>query len=364
MLELEQLIQKFWANQTTKAENKRLLELLEQHQAMMENTMMENKAPDDYFHEHEDYLGHTLQPDKAMSILQKLHGQLGIEDIQHEQKRGAVVRKLVPRVAVAAAIVVTAVSIFLLTVGRHTDKPAVAAATSAQNPHLVTLSNSADSALTLNLEDGSTVRLEKNSSLRYYKPFINDRRDISLIGIALFKVAKDKKRPFTVYAGGIATTALGTRFLVNATDSKKVMVKLLDGKVVIKTAAGSNLAMKDVYLSPGEQFSFDKDSRQYTVNRSHDKPEITATPIRPVATPNETPELVFRKEPLGKVFEKVSELYKVPLIFRKEDMNGLYFTGTFLHSDNLNIVLSTICNVNDLLVTKNGDTITITRSHQ
>ena len=179
----------------------------------------------------------------------------------------------------------------------------------------------------------------------------------------MFKVTKDKKRPFTVYAGGIATTALGTRFLVNATDSKKVMVRLLDGKVVIKTAAGSNLAMKDVYLSPGEQFSFDKDSRQYAVNRSPDTPAVTAEPIRSVPTNAEKPELVFRKEPLGRVFEKVSHLYKMPLVFRKEDMDGLYFTGTFLQSDNLNIVLSTICNVNDLLVTKNGETITITRSH-
>ena len=357
MLELEQLIQKFWANQTTKAENKRLLELLEQQQAMMEN-----KAPDDYFHEHEDYLGHALQPDKAVSILQKIHGTLGLEDVQQKQESRAVVRKLIRTVAVAAAVVVAVLSTFLLTVGRHTDKPAVAAV-SAPAPHVVTLSNRADSALIVNLEDGSTVRLEKNSSLSYYKPFINDRRDISLIGVGLFKVAKDKKRPFTVYAGGIATTALGTRFLVNATDSKKVMVKLLDGKVVIKTAAGTNLAMKDVYLSPGEQFSFDRDSRQYAVNRSPDTPAVTAGPIRSVPTNAEKPELVFRKEPLGKVFEKVSHLYKVPLVFRKEDMDGLYFTGTFLQSDNLNIVLSTICNVNDLLVTKNGETITITRSH-
>ena len=354
MLELEQLIQKFWANQTTKAENKRLLELLEQQQAMMEN-----KAPDEYFHEHEDYLGHALQPDKAVSILQKIHGRLGLEDVQQKQESRAVVRKLIRTVAVAAAVVVAVLSTFLLTVGRHTDKPAVAAV-SAPAPHVVTLSNRADSALMVNLEDGSTVRLEKNSSLSYYKPFINDRRDISLIGVGLFKVAKDKKRPFTVYAGGIATTALGTRFLVNATDSKKVMVKLLDGKVVIKTAAGTNLAMKDVYLSPGEQFSFDRDSRQYAVNRSPDTPAVTGRPVLPII---EKPELVFRKEPLGKVFEKVSHLYKVPLVFRKEDMDGLYFTGTFLQSDNLNIVLSTICNVNDLLVTKNGETITITRSH-
>ena len=52
MFELEQLIQKFWANQTTKTENKRLLQLLEQYKAMTEEI-----APDELFHEAEVQIG-------------------------------------------------------------------------------------------------------------------------------------------------------------------------------------------------------------------------------------------------------------------------------------------------------------------
>ena len=72
MLELEQLIRKFWANETTLAENQRLLQLLEQYRATVKDSMQEN------FQENEIGREHGLQPDKALSILQKIHGNLGI----------------------------------------------------------------------------------------------------------------------------------------------------------------------------------------------------------------------------------------------------------------------------------------------
>ena len=172
-------------------------------------------------------------------------------------------------------------------------------------------------------------------------------------------MAKDQTKPFTVFAGGLAATALGTRFWVNATDNRKIRVHLLEGKVMVNAATGSGMTMKDVYLKPGEEFSFDKNNRQYTVNTTDTKPDNAGKIVPRV----DKPELIFKKERLSLVFEKVGRLYKVPLSFRKEDLDSLYFTGTFLKSDNLNLVLSTICNVNDLLVTKNGDSLIITKSH-
>jgi len=351
MHELEQLIQKFWDNRTTLEENRRLLELLEQYQAMLDDTLEEEAM--------KDYSGHGLSPDKALPILQKIHQRLGLEGKFEERKKNtAVVRKLYRLGAVAASVCILVISAFLLT-GRHHEEKAQVVKATAPVPRLVRLDNSSDSVLPVTLADGSTVQMEKNSSLSYYEPFINDRRDISMNGIALFKVAKDKKRPFTVYAGGIATTALGTRFMVNATDNRKIKVRLLEGKVMVNAAPGSGMTMKDVYLVPGQEFSFDKNKQQYAVIEVHDQPLVAGT----TAQPADKAELVFRKEPLDKVFQKVGRLYNVPLVFRKKDLDGLYFTGTFLKSDNLNIVLSTICNVNDLLASKNGDTIIITKSH-
>jgi transmembrane sensor len=353
MLELEQLMQKFWANETTPAENRRLLQLIEQHRVEVKDSMQEN------FQERQAGGVPGLQPDKAMSILQKIHGRLGIADLmQQQQRRTAVIRRLYRSVAVAASVVIIAGAVFLLT-GGHREKGQIVKAAAPVAPRLMRLVNTQDSAMTFTLKDGSTVQLEKNSSLSYYEPFINNRRDLSLNGIALFKVAKDKTKPFTVYAGGIATTALGTRFWVNAEDNKKIKVRLLEGKVMVNAATGSGLAMNDVYLRPGEEFSFDKNSREYTVHTMGTSP-VNAGKIAPA---EDRPELIFKKEPLSLVFERVGHLYNIPISFHKEELDGLYFTGTFLKSDNWNIVLSTICNVNDLLVTKDGDSITITRSH-
>ena len=47
--------------------------------------------------------------------------------------------------------------------------------------------------------------------------FPPDKREIFLKGEAKFIVAKNKKKPFTVYTGMLATTALGTIFTVKTT---------------------------------------------------------------------------------------------------------------------------------------------------
>lgn len=363
MLEFERLIRKFWDNRSTPAENQRLAQLLEQYEEL-EPTIAEKgfstEADDQDLH---------LSKDKALSLLQNIHRNLGLEDVEEKEAeardergitevRPGIVRRLVPRFAVAASLIILAVAGFLLT-GRHReDRPIVKNAATA-SPRLVRVVNGSDSSMPIRLEDGSTVQLERKSGISYYQPFINNRRDISLAGMALFKVAKDGARPFTVYAGEIATRALGTKFLVNAADPRKVTVQLLEGKVAVNAAPGAAATINEVVLTPGQQFSFNRDSRRYAVNTIVAPPVKTLKPM----TPDSRPELVFRKEPLGMVFKKVGELYKVPLVFQQEELNGLYFTGTFLKSDNLNIVLSTICNVNNLHFTNEQDSIIITKQH-
>lgn len=353
MLELERLIQKFWSNQTTLAENRRLIQLLEQYKESYKYTAQVG------FQKKEADPVHYLQPERALALLQNIHQNLGIEDLEEKMSvKKAFVRKLVRRVAVAASVCIIGGAAFLMA-NRHPTFKATVRTIAPSPSRLIRQINRSDSTMAITMRDGSSVVLGKNSSLSYYEPFINDRRDISLSGVALFKVAKDKTKPFTVYAGGIATRVLGTRFWVNAMDTGKVKVKLLEGKVVVDAIRRAGVTMNDVYLKPGQEFSYDKGTGQYAVNTLPDKPET----IRKTALPDNRPELVFRKEPLGMVFKRVGDLYKFPLSFGKEELNGLYFTGTFLKSDDLNLVLTTICNVNALHFTKEPDSIIITKQH-
>lgn len=67
---------------------------------------------------------------------------------------------------------------------------------------------------TLQLDDGSTVRLGPDSAIRL--AFVGGERKVELLaGEALFDVAPDKARPFRVVAGDTTVTVLGTRFDVS-----------------------------------------------------------------------------------------------------------------------------------------------------
>jgi ferric-dicitrate binding protein FerR (iron transport regulator) len=82
------------------------------------------------------------------------------------------------------------------------------------------------------LADGSTVTLNSNSKLKVPSNYNQSDRHLLLEGEALFDVAKDDQRPFTVTAGKVNVEALGTTFKVSAyVFNKGITVLLLSGKV-------------------------------------------------------------------------------------------------------------------------------------
>lgn len=116
------------------------------------------------------------------------------------------------------------------------------------------IANNSSVAKQVQLPDGSVVWLNGWSELAYYKNFNATRREVKLDGEAYFIVKEDKRRPFTVYAGDIATHVLGTEFNVEAYDSEKaVKVSLNKGKVAVGFRDKQSAPVK--YLSPGEMLT-------------------------------------------------------------------------------------------------------------
>lgn len=97
------------------------------------------------------------------------------------------------------------------------------------------------------LQDGSRLNLNTQTALRVNYS-ANERHLTLRSGEALFSVAKNKKRPFVVSAGGVVVTATGTRFDV-ALDDKMTKVTLIEGRVSIETHDGAT-----TWLAPGEQW--------------------------------------------------------------------------------------------------------------
>jgi ferric-dicitrate binding protein FerR (iron transport regulator) len=114
----------------------------------------------------------------------------------------------------------------------------------------------------LMLPDGSTVWLNRGSTLRYETSFLQQRQ-VTLNGEALFDVRHDAAHPFVVNASPMRVTVHGTRFNVKAYPADSVLhVALLDGRVTVAAAD------REVTMTPGEVLSYHKGSRALTNSTS------------------------------------------------------------------------------------------------
>lgn len=201
------------------------------------------------------------------------------------------------------------------------------------------------------LPDGSVVSLSPAAIVKYKQPFEPGKRDIYLEGEAFFEVVKDKTSPFTVYSGNLSTTALGTSFRVTTTPAM-VHVKLVTGKVVIRSTRQLPGWDKDVYLMPGQQMHYNTITSIVKVSDpdSNKQSSVTAS-----AETHNKQEIVFDNTPMQAVLDKLMQRYKVPITYTKEELNGISFSGTVFYNDSLPVILQVIGRMNDLSVTRTDD---------
>ena len=114
------------------------------------------------------------------------------------------------------------------------------------------------------LSDGTQVWLNAASSLRFPVSFADNERIVELEGEGYFEVARDAARPFAVHTRQADVHVLGTHFNVCAYPEEDWKTTLLEGKVSVKSQAGSrksdpNSSTSDfkpqtsVILKPGQQ---------------------------------------------------------------------------------------------------------------
>lgn len=111
--------------------------------------------------------------------------------------------------------------------------------------------------LTVHLGDGSVVKLNSQSNIRYKKYFDSeDVRDVYLEGEAFFEVARDKTKPFRVHTSTSVTEALGTSFNIDSRKSEYSNVTLVTGKVLVSGVKVGD----EVTLIPGQEVSVTENS--------------------------------------------------------------------------------------------------------
>ncbi|TYP88296.1 FecR family protein [Sphingobacterium allocomposti] len=352
------LIEKFWQGKATAKEKQEILRYLEQHNPAwrhrMEQAFMAAEPSES-----------DLKAERAEEIFTQIQSAAGIS----EKKPISLLQRIRPFVRVAAAVILL-ISGWI--VFKHLDdkeaRPATAY-TPVSVPDTIVHRNVNKEDLVVRLEDGSTVSLTSGSSIAYRSHFDVDRREIFLEGKATFKVAKDSLRPFTVWAEGYATTALGTTFSVSAYHTEVFTVNLMSGKVVVRSSPKSSVALSDVYLKPGEELRVNPVSGRWAVSNKNMVPErLDKEQLLPAGTDDKTEDsgdnlLAFNKTSLDEVFRRVARKYDVDIDLSNVDIRQLSFTGKFQPTDSLNVVIGIICNMNDLIYHEEGRKIRIARNN-
>ncbi|TRX61817.1 DUF4974 domain-containing protein [Fulvivirga sp. M361] len=85
---------------------------------------------------------------------------------------------------------------------------------------------------TMTLPDGSRVRLNAGSEIRFPEKFSKESRNVFLKGEAFFEVTKNPSKPFIVTSGQFTTSVLGTSFNVKYyPEEDQMQVTVASGKV-------------------------------------------------------------------------------------------------------------------------------------
>lgn len=248
---------------------------------------------------------------------------------------GTKIIRLWPKIAVAASVLLIA-SLFFMK--KEQPVKQIAATTKViSNWTSITAANK----MNIRLKDGSAIVLERGATMRYDSIAC---RTIYLEGKALFTVAANEQKPFTVKTKGYSTIALGTSFMVSAENG--FHVKLFSGKVLIRTNS-----RKDIYLQPGEELVCNK-----IIRVSH-KPEIIPAKHKSISIENNN--MVFDNAPLKDVLELFKEKYHISIQYDEQNLSGVYFTGQVLPTDKIELILKTIARINNLTLTSKDGTYII-----
>jgi ferric-dicitrate binding protein FerR (iron transport regulator) len=215
------------------------------------------------------------------------------------------------------------------------------------SPAYLTVNNPPGKIQTIQLPDGSHVSLNANSSLRYAKDF-EENRTLELTGEGYFDVTHDPSHPFTVKAGELETTVVGTSFNIKAyTALANTTVSVITGRVKV-THEDRDLGL----LSPSKQLTFDK------ANQTANTANIDTSSI----TSWTKGKLQFEGERFSDIAAALENWYGVKIILTNPGIGLCRYYMTFDNTMELEKLLGMMSSITEMQysVDKNSNTITFT----
>ncbi len=283
----------------------------------------------------------TFEPDyklknakKYSVLLDKIHHEINLKN-QSKKSRRITLRKVaswLSRVAAILFLPLLGVVLFMLSNNNiQRDKYADLTVDSLE------IISPIGSRTVLQLSDGTLVKLNYGSKIKYPRNFIGDTREITLVGEAYFDVAHNPERPFIVKTGKLNIKALGTEFNVLAyPDNDIVETTLVKGNVVLEQNEVNGNAKTIGAMEPGQRVAYNLKSGKITSSKGNIDKYIAWKDGK----------LVFDNEPITGVAEKLGRMFNVDIEVA-DDIKDYTFTVTLVN-DPLFLVLDLMTEVTDV----------------
>ncbi len=197
------------------------------------------------------------------------------------------------------------------------------------------------------LADGTIVRLNCETELRYPVRFVGKERRVYLDGEAFFEVAKNAEMPFIVETTQMQVEVTGTQFDVKAyAEDETMQATLVEGGVeVCAYGAGS----KPVALIPSQQYVLDVQTRQAEVKKVD--VQLYTGWVEGM--------FVFKNQRLEDVMTMLARWYSVDVFYIGESVKDIRLSANLGRYEHIDKILDIIQETNKIGFSRKGNVVTV-----
>ena len=205
------------------------------------------------------------------------------------------------------------------------------------DPSLITKTTQKGQKTNIVLSDGTTIRLNAESTLVYPEVFDKTSRQVTLTGEAFFEVTENPAKPFIVRSGDLTTTVLGTSFNIHAyPGDTSISVTVATGKVKVESFLDTTPSPKAsadvsaVVLTKAEQTIYSITSNNISTTKV-DAGHFTAWKDGIIR---------FDDIPLKQAAQILERWFNVTITFENEAIGNCFMKGKYINENLVNILES------------------------
>jgi transmembrane sensor len=198
-----------------------------------------------------------------------------------------------------------------------------------------------DQMVVTDLPDGTSVSLNKGTTLEFSENFKGSRREVKLVGEACFSVKHDEKSRFVIVSGNVRIEDIGTSFYVNTNKSAGQME-------VVLTEGQASIYFQDnptgqVVINPGERVDINPSGNSIQKSINLDENFMAW----------KTKKFVFSNNTLPEVVALLNKVYQSDIRLPGNSLNNCRLSATF-DNQSLESVLNVISSTLDVSIISKG----------